>query len=387
MNGRPPDRGRLVLFAATTLAVVLGLLELATRRFMPAHWIVERRAEEDRFLVAHPERGYAFKSDYAHTWRSADYAVLVELNERGLRDAPLADARAADLRVLALGDSYTFGLGVEGDANWPAVLEERLRTAHPESRVAVLDAGIPAYSAHQIRQLGEELVPLLDPQVVVFALYAASHWRVERPYVMFDQSLVTTDRVDEMAVASDRRLVITAFPPGPLRTLDLWLKNHFEVGAHLLALVNGGRHWTERPPPDHSEAGLRRAFAPVVAEIEAVARLARDRAAGFVVVAVNAQAENGSFAPEEPVYNRILAEACAARGISFVDPLPVFVEHAAGRPIFRFPTDNHWTRAAHALVASLLEPVVERALGADREVAGPVQFDGGGRAGPAADPK
>lgn len=388
-NASPgPSRGRLAVFACLALALSVVVIETATRLILPTPWIVPRRPAEDPFLVPHPERGYAFRRTFTNEWRSPDYAVEVRLNELGLRDGPLAEARAGGLRILALGDSYTFGIGVEGDESWPEVVEQRLQADLPSaSRPTVFDAGIPAYSARQIRQLGEELLPLLEPQIVIFAMYTNSAWRVENPYVIFGQTLITTDRVDAMAVGRSNELLITAFPPGPLRRLDLWLKQHLYVAAHLLALVHEGRHWPERPTPDESPEGVARAWAPVLAEIDRLDARVREAGARLVVLPVNAQEIDGSFADHQARANAILREHCLARSVLFVDPLPDLIERAQGRPIHRFPNDGHWTAAAHAIAAERLDRAIQDAVLPDLDGAEFAQIRSGSDPDPPADAK
>lgn len=382
-----PSRARIAVFAGVTLALSLLAVEIATRFLLPTPWIVPRRPAEDPFLVPHPERGYAFRSSFTNEWRSPDYAVEVRLNELGLRDGPLAEARAGGLRILALGDSYTFGIGVEGDQSWPGVLERRLQADLPDAHPSVFDAGIPAYSARQIRQLGEELLPRLEPQIVVFAMYTNSAWRVENPYVIFGQTLITTDRVDAMAVGRSNELLITAFPPGPLRSLDLWLKQHLYVAAHLLALVHQGRHWPERPIPDESPEGVARSWAPVLAEIDRLDVSVRAAGARLVVMPVNAQEEDGSFSDHQGRDNALLRDHCLARSIELVDPLPVLVAEAKGSPIHRFPSDGHWTTTAHSLAAGLLERTILDRVLPTLDGAGLAQIAGGSRPEPPAGAK
>lgn len=355
-------RTRNAMFALAALALSLFAVETGTRLLLPTPWIVPRRPAEDPFLIPHPERGYAFKPSFTNEWRSAEYAVLVRLNELGLRDAPLAEARAGGLRILTLGDSYTFGIGVESEESWPGVLERRLRSELPAAlRPVVFNAGLPAYGAHQIRQLGEELIPKLEPQVVIFGMYTNSAWRVENPYVIFGQTLITTDRVDAMAIGRSNELLITAFPPGPLRALDLWFKQHLFVAAHLLSLANEGRHWPDRPAPDDSPEGVARAWAPVLDEIDRLDRRVREAGARLIVLPINAQEIDGSFSDQQPRANAILRDHCRTRSILFVDPLPELIARANGQPIHRFPSDGHWTAAPHAIAAERLE----------REILGP----------------
>jgi lysophospholipase L1-like esterase len=68
-------------------------------------------------------------------------------------------------RVLALGDSCTFGLGVEDDATWPAQLERALRTQGIDAEV--VNAGVPGYSAFQGMRFLETRGLSLEPDVVV----------------------------------------------------------------------------------------------------------------------------------------------------------------------------------------------------------------------------
>ncbi len=358
-GGPVRSRSRHAVFAIVTLLLSLALIEGLTRVFLPGSWIVPRRPAEDAFLETHPVRSYAFRKSFTNRWHSDDYDVEVRLNELGLRDGPISEVLAGKLRILALGDSYTFGIGVEGDQNWPGVLEHRLQQdLPPDLHPTVLDAGIPAYSARQIRQSAEELIPLIHPQIVIFGMYASSYWRVENPYQIFGQTLITADRVAAMSVGSSGELLITAFEPGVLRTLDLWFKQHLHVAAHFLAFLNGGRHWPDRAPRDVSVEQITYDYAPVLVEIGKLDRLTRGAGAYLIVLPINAQEADGAFSDHEATYNSILREYCLAQQILFVDPLPSLVEQAHGRPLYRFENDGHWTPAAHVLAAGLLEKTI-----------------------------
>ena len=85
----------------------------------------------------------------------------IETNALGLRNSPIGP-KGDRLRILALGDSTTFGAGVNGDETWPAQLQKAL---DPEDAglVEVINAGVSGYSAFQgLRYLelyGFDLVP------------------------------------------------------------------------------------------------------------------------------------------------------------------------------------------------------------------------------------
>jgi lysophospholipase L1-like esterase len=71
-----------------------------------------------------------------------------------------APAPAGPPAVVCLGDSCTFGLGVEDGEAFPAQLGA-------STNLAVLNAGIPGYSAYQGRRLLEEHVGSWHPKLVV----------------------------------------------------------------------------------------------------------------------------------------------------------------------------------------------------------------------------
>jgi lysophospholipase L1-like esterase len=64
-----------------------------------------------------------------------------------MRGAEVAPKRPGERRVLAIGDSFTFGHGVGDDEAYPAVLAARLRARHGD--VTVLNGGVPGYSTDQ----------------------------------------------------------------------------------------------------------------------------------------------------------------------------------------------------------------------------------------------
>lgn|SRR6185437_12417305 len=74
--------------------------------------------------------------------------VLVTFNERGLRDRPILPKAEGEYRILALGDSVTFGLGVDQDKTFVARLEQLLlgRLQRP---MRVINSGVGAYNTVQ----------------------------------------------------------------------------------------------------------------------------------------------------------------------------------------------------------------------------------------------
>jgi hypothetical protein len=93
---------------------------------------------------------------------------------------------------------------------------------------------------------------------------------------------------------------------------------------------------------------------PALDEILLARDVARAGGADFLVLLINPQSPDGSFAERQSAYNRVVSDFCSEHDIGVVDPLPVLVHAAQGRALFRTPDDYHWTREAHDLAAAEL---------------------------------
>jgi lysophospholipase L1-like esterase len=94
----------------------------------------------------------------------------INLNVEGYR-GPLVpkDKRPGELRVLGLGDSATFGTGVEVGSTWPYQLGDVLR-AKTERPVSAINAGGEGNSIEDIVRQWDEELAVYHPDVVVVAL-------------------------------------------------------------------------------------------------------------------------------------------------------------------------------------------------------------------------
>jgi lysophospholipase L1-like esterase len=270
--------------------------------------------------------------------------------------------------MLAVGDSFTFGLGVDSTDPWPEQLERLLGDALGR-RAAVVNAGVPGYSARQMRQVVETLLPELRPQVVVFGLNSETYWRVQAPYVFRAGQLVRSSALPDLTVGRRGLYYSPIVKWRWLNRLDVWLNQHVEFGAHLLAMayrlygaVSGAPASVPAPaaaaPVDTADVGRR--LEPALAEIGRAAAAARQAGARFVVLLINPQLEDGSFAPVQYAYNHVVGDSCRAAGIEVVDPLPVLVAGGAGRPRYRAVDNYHWTREAHRVAAEAVFRYLER---------------------------
>jgi hypothetical protein len=89
--------------------------------------------------------------------------VRARLNSDGFRSPEISPQKTRK-RILAVGDSVTFGGWVEQDKSFPAILRHLV----PADRYEVINAGVPAYDLEQVMALFKGKGVKYQPDVVVY---------------------------------------------------------------------------------------------------------------------------------------------------------------------------------------------------------------------------
>lgn len=151
--------GRLGL-AATSALVTAALFEA----------VLEWRAPEppENWIQPDPVFHHSQKPGLSTRFVSSEWDTAVDINSLGLRDDEVAPKPPGTTRVVVVGDSYTFGYGVEASEAFPSVVEQLC--AEGGWPVDVVNAGIPSYSPTLEYLLLRERWADLQPDIVVLAL-------------------------------------------------------------------------------------------------------------------------------------------------------------------------------------------------------------------------
>ncbi|MDP7421345.1 MAG: hypothetical protein QGH40_05685 [bacterium] len=150
------------------------------------------RSPVDSIVVPDPERLWKFKpggriitmmaqGDNLSGGEKGGAAPKIEVitNSLGLRNEEIGQKSAGENRVLVLGDSATFGDGVQAEDTYSERLEGFLKQRLKKETIEVVNAGIIGYSSLQSLLLLESLGPVIQPDVVlVFNLHSdlKVHW-------------------------------------------------------------------------------------------------------------------------------------------------------------------------------------------------------------------
>lgn len=124
---------------------------------------------------------YHLKPDTCASWAR----TTIRTNHLGIRDRKPVQKRDASVsRILCIGDSITFGLGVDQDETYPARLERLLNQQANGKRYEVVNAGISGFNANDEANFLSFLFDQYDPDLIVWLI-------VENDY---DDSLSVNDQ-------------------------------------------------------------------------------------------------------------------------------------------------------------------------------------------------
>lgn len=82
----------------------------------------------------------------------------------------------SDLRVLALGDSNTYGLYLKPEEAYPAQLEALWNNAHPHQRVEIINLGYPGTNSFRLLANLPDILNTFQPDVVLLMIGFNDFW-------------------------------------------------------------------------------------------------------------------------------------------------------------------------------------------------------------------
>ena len=176
--------------------LLVGTAEIVVRAMRDPPGYFPRNPREDPLYVADSVTGYALKPGAHHDYITPELSVAIDISSDGLRDTTARAARNAPVRILSVGDSFTMGLAVEARDTWSKQLE-RMLTKQLQAPAVVVNAGVPGYSARQIRQRLARYLPIVAPQVVIYGFTTETFTRMQNSVVLFGGTLVRSDACED----------------------------------------------------------------------------------------------------------------------------------------------------------------------------------------------
>jgi hypothetical protein len=263
---------------------------------------------------------------------TGDFDVTVRFNGYGFRDSKdLAEATGND--VVLVGDSFTFGWGVEEDERLTERLEERIgRRVFNISVPADVDGyeRLIGYAEKNGATVGTLIVALsMETDIAIYEK------RKPEPSVEKAPAGGGLKQVKEFLMGHSALYFLVT----TLVHRTAWLKDLAVRAGLLVPNLEGIHHF--RSSQEAIESTVRR-----------LARMAL-RYPTTVLVVPSRALWHGSGTTAEERRHGALVKSLTAAGLDFLDLRPVF--EAGGNPLdFHFRNDGHWNPDGHARAAEAL---------------------------------
>lgn len=273
------------------------------------------------------------------------------INALGFRDYKYGrEALARPDLVFCLGDSTTFGLGVDFESTYPKQLETMLRKERGRSAF-VVNAGVPGYELHQYRANLSRLLGMSKPRAVVVGIFMndnvpptplAGFWfKLKQVSVLaakwewWRMSLGRVFGPSESRFMAALRLSLDPESASAIaRQISLFGESRFSA-LELLQTLNDTALWESQ-----------------LEHLKAMAREAKAAGASTSVLVFPVRHQL-LFGYRHPEPQRSILEFCRRHDIPAADLTPVFRrEIARGRILYNNPGDGaHFNAYGHELAA------------------------------------
>lgn len=388
----------LVALASTGSALLVAEVLLRTLRPEAQQlFLVQSLHESERgkFSVYDEVLGWTGKPNVDGTYDEIDCHHHVQQNSYGFRGPGFPIERTAARRVVVLGDSFVWGLGVEEDELFTTLL---MRNSHEP--LEVINLGVSGYGTDQElllwTRLGQRFRPdlvllLVTPWTDLYDNLSGERYAYPKPFFHWNDA---QNELELLNVPVPRRAqaweVDTFGPVAPFEE-SIWLRwlprsALASNAAYALAHVPSVRHAMElagivvpRQPgnawEDHffeqsPDAETSEGWMLMGQLLSAFAASVRQTGAALAVVIVPTPLQvypelwsvfeqthprpvDNPLDPQLPA--RLLTEMCYQRGIRVIDLQPALAAAGRSEPYLYFKWNMHWTALGHRVVAAALQ--------------------------------
>jgi len=169
---------KLLLIASIVFSLLIGEVVLA--KFFPQRTNNQYRTDRPAMYVADRVLGTDLQPGYRGYLKEEEFRHNVEISSLGLRQDEFEIAKHDRTRILFVGDSFTFGYGVEGEDGYVPVAERELNGSG-EGNYQTIAKGVPAWWTDSYYLYLKTRGLALEPDVVVIGLFVGNDIDVGDP--------------------------------------------------------------------------------------------------------------------------------------------------------------------------------------------------------------
>ncbi len=322
--------------------------------------------EEDDYL------GYKYLPDLNVTLKHPEYEYILKttslgFDHIGFRDDGINGISGAPYAV-AVGDSFTEGMGVGMSETWVELLENR-------SGRDIVNMGISGYSSPQLVRMLTKYGMRLKPKLVLYVfnytdLIDSAVWQARLEHSELEPH---SSQAENAGIAALKEFLHEHSVVYELLQYLFGMGTYSEHAqpfatvryndAHLSLVFFTKTRWMELLKPDSFEKYRRDWEVTQEAILESNA-VARSKGATLVVIITPMKeqiywdylkphlADHQQYDVNQP--NRLVADFCELHNIHYLDLTPVLTQKAQRNEQLYFPTDAHWTEKGHEVITDMV---------------------------------
>jgi len=321
--------------------------------------------------LAKPEMNQIHRASPALAWELipkssgiGKLGELYEVNSAGFRDVEHSLKKKQGVsRIMVIGDSFTFGMGVNLEDTYPKQLERFLNRANVTCEV--INCGVIGYNMWQHYEMLERKVLPNNPDLVILGVFEDDIGVSVRPY---------KDPEDWKGV----KLYQPKFFSGIFNHLSLWTfirnatalyeyKYRYRRGHNYMKGIEERKKvWGPSNPTDVNYRIMsgkieKEKYVDFSNKLKKFVRTANDEGVKVLVVFIPDSVQLGDFRMQ--AVNRFLKRVCGEIGVPFLDVTPFLESEDNYASLYLFPVDAHGTPKGLGLIAkSIADQIVRLGL-------------------------
>jgi len=336
----------LIFLVLVSFIALEGAARLLFPRYADDEVFLERAFYKvaNSYFILNPARdnyspvfGFRLPANAIDTVVTEEYTYTIQTNSLGFRTREVQPRQEHEYRILLLGDSMIFGVGVEDPDQIATLLERYMAARHPAVRSSVYNYAVPGYNTVQALAVTKTFVPDVDPDHIILGFFTANDLIHNAVMGIDDQGRMVTNQAAIQAIRAEIRSALSVL--------------YHSVVVRIIALP------VYMPRLRYQIATRAKIIEASYRRLRAIQRFAADRDMAFSVVLIHprdgvagglVQAWSGSRKVA-----LLLRAFCEAEGIDVLDLLDV-MNGPEDRARFLYPKDGHFNKAGTAVVARAL---------------------------------
>jgi len=301
---------------------------------LTARYIVKQPyyAFPEGYFVNNEFYGYELARNFRGQYSQPEFTISIDTNSQGLRDVDRSLSKE-QFKILALGDSFTFGVGVELKDTYLSRLEQMINRSGG-NKLAIIKAGIIGYSTYNEKMYLKQQGINYHPDMVLVQFW----WDdlgVDRITYLAETGFLTSGKITNNL------------------QLRLFLNRHFRSYALLRRLFTGiskkALFASRTADTLESQSSINKKYAITLKEFEEIGRFCRKNhiICWFLLIP-----------PKEFVYHEMslwrwksFCDILSKNNIQYLDCLPVLKEAYLKKELIFFKVDPHLNKKGHEIIA------------------------------------